>query len=258
MANQYTLHQGTANKSNLPLAQASEKGIELIKITENDGKQAVSARELHEFLESKQQFSDWIKNRVDKYGFVEGQDFEVFHNFMENPQGGRPLTEYALTLDAAKELAMVEGNDKGKQARRYFIECEKRLREASPKVPTTFREALLLAAEQQAKIEEQQKQLEIQAPKAEFFDAVADSKTAISLGEAAKVLAIPGIGRNKLFEILREKNVLMKDNVPYQCFVDRGYFRVLEQHYTKNGEPCINVKTLVYQRGLDYIRKVVA
>ncbi len=102
--------------------------MELIKITERNGQQAVSARELHKFLESKQQFADWIKDRIEKYGFVENQDFEVFQNFMKNPNGGRPLTEYALTMDTAKELSMVEGNEKGKQARRYFIACEKQLK----------------------------------------------------------------------------------------------------------------------------------
>lgn len=79
---------------------------ELIKITDNNGKQAVSARELHAFLESKQEFAHWIKGRIDKYGLVEHQDYEVFDNFIKNPSGGRPLTEYALTIDAAKELAM--------------------------------------------------------------------------------------------------------------------------------------------------------
>lgn len=102
--------------------------MELIKITERNGQQAVSARELHKFLESKRDFSNWIKDRIEKYGFIENQDFEVFNNFGENPNGGRPAIEYALTIDTAKELAMVEGNDKGKQARIYFIECEKQLK----------------------------------------------------------------------------------------------------------------------------------
>lgn len=104
---------------------------ELIRITEHDGKRAVSARELHQFLGSKQQFTDWIKARVKKYDLVENIDFEVIHNFMKNPEGGRPLDEYALTIDCAKELAMVEGNAKGKLARHYFIACEKKLKEVS-------------------------------------------------------------------------------------------------------------------------------
>ncbi len=108
---------------------------ELIKITERDGQKAVSARELHFFLESKQDFSTWMKNRIEKYGLIEKVDFEVFHNFMENPKGGRPLTEYALTVDTAKELSMVEGNDKGKQARKYFIKMEEIARKGALTVP---------------------------------------------------------------------------------------------------------------------------
>lgn len=102
---------------------------ELIKITESNGKKAVNARELHDFLESKRDFSNWIKDRIEKYGLVENEDYVVFANFGENPKGGRPQIEYALSVDAAKELSMVEGNEKGKQARRYFIECEKVLKE---------------------------------------------------------------------------------------------------------------------------------
>ena len=89
--------------------------------------QTVNARELHAFLESKQDFSTWIKNRVEQYDFVENQDFLI--TLSKTPSGGRPSQEYYITLDTAKELAMVERNEKGKQARQYFIECEKKLRE---------------------------------------------------------------------------------------------------------------------------------
>ena len=72
----------------------------------------------------------------------------------------------------------------------------------------------------------------------------------------AKVLAIPGIGRNKLFEFLRNEGILQSNNIPYQKGVDSGYFRIVETKYTKpNGETCINMKTLVYQKGVDYIRR---
>lgn len=104
---------------------------ELIHISEENGKRAVSARELHNFLGVGKDFSNWIKDRIKKYGFVENQDFEVFAKFGENPNGGRPSTEYALSIDMAKELSMVENNERGKQARRYFIECEKRLCEGN-------------------------------------------------------------------------------------------------------------------------------
>ena len=94
----------------------------------------VDARELHEFLESKQKFSDWIQNRIENYSFVENQDYIVFHNSTKNSAGGRPATEYHITLDMAKELSMVERTEKGREARRYFIECE-RIVKQGPALP---------------------------------------------------------------------------------------------------------------------------
>lgn len=115
------------------------------------------------------------------------------------------------------------------------------------------------------KIEELQKQLEgakekiaIDAPKVAFHDAVTGSKDTIDIGEASKVLAIKGIGRNNLFEILRTNSILMNDNQPYQTYIDRGYFRTIESSYTTtDGATHINIKTVVYQKGLDFIRKVI-
>lgn len=99
---------------------------ELIKINANDaGIRSVSARDLHEFLQSKQDFSTWIKAKIKKYGFVENQDYTSFHKIVERTKGGTILIEYDLTMDMAKELAMVEANDRGRQARQYFIECER-------------------------------------------------------------------------------------------------------------------------------------
>ena len=106
-------------------------------------------------------------------------------------------------------------------------------------------------------ISQKDRQIEEMKPKADFFDAVADSKTAISMNEVAKVLNIKGYGRNNLFEFLRENKVLDRWNVPYQKYVDNGWFRVIEQHYQKNGEPIVTTKTLVYQKGVDGIRKLI-
>ena len=125
-------------------------------------------------------------------------------------------------------------------------------------VPRTFAQALRLAADQQEKIEKQQKLISDQKPKVEFFDAVAESKTAVSMNDAAKSLNFNNVWRNKLFDILRTQKVLMSDNVPYQKYVDAGYFRVIEQKWTgKDGMPQISYKTLVYQKGIDYIRKLL-
>lgn len=102
---------------------------ELIKITEHEGKQAVSARDLHQYLGSRRQFADWMKDRIAKYGLIENQDYVSFHENVKRGKGATTLIEYILSLDCAKELAMVEGNSRGKAARLYFIECEKKLKE---------------------------------------------------------------------------------------------------------------------------------
>lgn len=137
-----------------------------------------------------------------------------------------------------------------------LVETYFRVKE-QPQVPRTLPEALRLAAdlaEKNIQLEAENKAL---LPKGEFFDTVAGSKDAIAIGDAAKVLNM-GIGRNKLFQILRANKVLMKDNIPYQEYIDRGYFRTIEQKWTTpEGETKINIKTLVYQKGLDYIRKVL-
>ena len=124
-------------------------------------------------------------------------------------------------------------------------------------IPQTLSQALMLAAKQAEQIEQQQKLLEIQKPKVEFFDAVAESKTAVPMNDVAKVLQIKGYGRNNLFEFLRQRKILMMNNQPYQKFVDAGYFRVIEQKYQRNNEECISFKTLVYQKGIDFIRKLL-
>ena len=104
-----------------------EEGI--IPIYESKEKEKlINARELHEALENKRQFSDWIKQRINKYEFLENQDFITFHNFVKHGEEnlGTRLTEYYITIDMAKELCMVENNQIGRKIRRYFIEAEKR------------------------------------------------------------------------------------------------------------------------------------
>lgn len=97
---------------------------QLVPVYETDkGNKVVDARELHEFLGSKQDFTNWIKNRIEKYGFVMNEDFSIN---LSKSTGGRPSTDYILTIDTAKELAMVESNAKGRKVRKYFIEVEKR------------------------------------------------------------------------------------------------------------------------------------
>jgi anti-repressor protein len=127
--------------------------MELITISESrigpKKIQTVNARELHGFLESKQQFSHWINDRIAAYGFVEDKDFTTCQIILSTSSGSKYGRDYHLTLDMAKELSMVERNAKGKEARQYFIAVEKRYQDTptQPKIPQTFYEALRLAAD---------------------------------------------------------------------------------------------------------------
>ncbi|EKF0233028.1 antA/AntB antirepressor family protein [Escherichia coli] len=109
----------------------------------------VNARDLHTFLDVGKRFASWIVERIAEYGFVENQDFMIISQVREKIGRGRPAKDYHLTLDTAKELAMVERNEKGRQIRRYFIECEKKLRniqpvQAEPQPQFTAEEIILL------------------------------------------------------------------------------------------------------------------
>lgn len=119
-------------------------------------------------------------------------------------------------------------------------------------------EAARAWAEQYEKALALKAKVEEDAPKVEFFDAVAESKTALEMKAVANVLHFKGVGRNKLFDILRTEKVLMGNNMPYQRYVDGGMFRTVEQKYTTpDGEVRISIKTLVYQKGVDFIRKML-
>ena len=197
---------------------------QIIPISKSDfagcPKQTVNARELHAFLDSKQDFSTWIKARITEYDFVEHQDFVLFHNFMEK---GRPRIEYFITLDMAKELSMVERTAKGKQARQYFIDCEKRA-QAVPQIPQTLSEALRLAAdladEKATLLAEQQRN----APKVAFAEAVSNANDTILIRDLAKVLKQNGIdmGEKRLFAWLRANGYLTLQNMPMQRAMDLG------------------------------------
>lgn len=187
--------------------------------------QTVSARELHAFLEIGKDFTTWIKDRVAQYGFIEGQDFAIYllPSFGEKGQG-RDLKEYAITIDMAKELSMVERNERGKQARAYFIECERKLRQASQidlSDPVKLRNALLSYSDKVIALESKVKE---QAPKAAFHDDVAEAINGQTVQEVAKVL---GTGPNRLFQWLRDEGIFMNNNMPYQKHVDMGHVRVV-------------------------------
>ena len=182
---------------------------EIIKITEHNGKRAVNARELHQFLESKYQFANWIQERITKYGFVENQDYEVFKENLKNSNGGRPQIEYALSVDMAKELSMVENNEKGRLARKYFIECEKIAREvamASYQIEDPIKRAERWIEEQKEKKALEAKNLEMQ-PKAHYFDELVERSLLTGFRDTAKEL---GLKQSEFIKILIDRGYIYR------------------------------------------------
>ena len=121
-----------------------EKLEHLFPVDSVGGEAPVDARLLHEFLENKSQFADWIKDKIKKYGFIEGQDFVTFQEIVKRKNGTRGAdvkTEYKLTISCAKEIGMVEGNAKGRQVRQHFIACEKALKHVVQNELTAYRES---------------------------------------------------------------------------------------------------------------------
>lgn len=237
---------------------------EIIKITEVDGKQAVSARSLYEFLEVTERFSTWFERQL-QFGFIENQDFTSVKSFtLVNNGAKREIDDYALTIDCAKEISMIQRNEKGKQARQYFIEAEKKFRAMQLggggfQIPQSFSEALMLAAKQAEEIEKQQKQLKEQAPKVLFPDAVATSTKSCLIRELAKLIKQNGVdtGENRLYAWLRNNGYLCKFgesyNQPTQKAMEMGLFEIKKTSITKpSGDILVTTTTKVTGKGQIY------
>lgn len=202
--------------------------MELVKITKSKGgKNIINARELHQFLEVKSRFNDWISNHIKNFQFVENKDFATVTKNLVN--GGK-TKEYAITLNMAKELSMLARNEKGKQARLYFIECESKLMNSNPALPKTFSQALRLAADQAEKIEKQNKEISELKPKAVFADSVKNTDDLISVRQLAHQISQNGVemGGIKLYDWFRKEGYLSKDNEPKQRYIKQGLFRIIE------------------------------
>ena len=228
---------------------------ELIKVNYEDEKTTLSARDLHTRLEIATQFKDWFP-RIAEYGFVDGADFNPLTFEQVQTEGGREvkwmIKDYEITLDMAKEICMLQKTAKGKEVRTQLIELEKRWNDPAQVMARALRIA-------DKTIESLKGTVSTLQPKAEFYDAVVGSKTACDMAVVAKTLNFKGVGRNNLFDILRQQKVLDSDNRPYQSYVDRGWFRMVESKYTRpDGTTCVNFKTVVYQRGMDGIAKLLS
>ncbi len=208
---------------------------ELIAVNYTENEQpTVSGRELHEALEVKTPYTQWF-DRMKEYGFTENKDFLLVSQKCETNNPKNPLTtitDHQLTIPMAKEICMLQRNEKGKQFRQYFIEIENRWN--TP-------EAVMARALQMAnrKLDEirntnilLEKKIEADKPKVIFADSVSTAKTSILVGDLAKLLKQNGIsiGQNRLFEWLRTNGYLIKSgsskNMPTQKAAEMGLFEV--------------------------------
>ena len=225
---------------------------ELLKVNYANDRITLSARELHEFLEIETPFKKWF-GRMAEYGFSQEIDYrEVMDKIVQNPKGGRPSTDYEITLDMAKEIAMIQRSDKGKEVRQYFLELERRWN--SPEA--VMNRALEYSRKQVKALMEENKELK---PKALFADAVSASDESILIGQLAKLIRQNGyeIGQNRLFEWMRENGFLIKSgsrrNQPTQRAMDMGLFEVKERTISNpDGSTRITLTTKVTGKGQVY------
>ena len=169
----------------------------------------MDARGLHQFLGVGRNFANWIQERVDTYGFQEHRDFEVFIKTDNNPKGGRPSKEYVLSVEMAKEVSMMERNAKGKEARQYFIECERRLQTPRPVVPATPFELIKAQAEASMALAHKVEILEAQVHEIQNTPipppTSSPSKNAITVTLMADIL---GITNREMWKWLRENGYI--------------------------------------------------
>lgn len=224
---------------------------ELITINTNENQEPViSLRELHHKLGITERYSNWT-DRMFKYGFEENLDYVGCKVF--NTQARQEIQDHAIKLDMAKEICMLQRNEKGKIFRQYFIQVEKDFN--SPE--KIMARALLLADK---KIHSLELQVKEQAPKVLFAQAVETSHTNILVGDLAKILKQNGvdIGQNRLFKWLRDKNYLISRkgdsyNTPTQKAMELGLFKVKERVINEaNGSTTIKKTSMVTGKGQVY------
>jgi len=233
---------------------------EIINIKEKNGSKVCSARELYNYLEVKTDFTNWCK-RMFEYGFIDGQDFTPI---LEKSTGGRPSTDYALTLDCAKEISMLQRTEKGKKARLYFIEAERKFRESKQldfdNPDTVLQLAQNWKAERQRReraeerIALQEAVIEEAAPKVNYFDEVLQSESTYVTNQIAKEL---GMSARTLNRKLREFGIQYNQNgtwVLYAKYQDKGYTRTKTHYYRDTfGETKTSMQTVWTEKGRKFI-----
>ena len=211
---------------------------ELIKIEVKDGQQLVSGRELHKFLEIGTEYMKWFSRMVN-YGFIENVDFIVIVKNDEDDTafgGIRKSTDHLMTLNMAKEISMLQRNEKGKLARQYFIKCEEAWNSPEMILARANQIQSHMIEDYAKKIEVLENKVKEDKPKVIFADAVATSQSSILIGDLAKLIKQNGVdtGQKRLFNYLRENGFLIKQkgesyNMPTQKSMDMGLFEIKER-----------------------------
>lgn len=233
---------------------------ELIPLTNTDeGVQAVMGRDLHQFLEVGRDYTNWMKQMIG-YGFTDGEDYTLTKEKTAGQTGSPNLANtrhnHILTLDMAKEISMIQRTDKGKQARQYFLECERQAKAGTVDASSLTRSEILRIAlnaeEERIALEAKNKEME---PKADAYDTFLDATGKYGVGAVAKML---GKGQQWLFRELRNRGVLIGKgamrNTPYQQYMH--HFEVLPHYYEKSdGSQGTSYTTYVQASGIDFIRR---
>lgn len=215
---------------------------ELIKIEVRDNQQLVSGRELHKFLEVGTEYMKWFSRIIEKYNFIENKDFTVIVKNDEDDTafgGIRKSTDHLMTLNVAKEIAMVSNTEKGKQARIYFIKCEEAWNSSEMILARANQIQSHMIEDYTKKIELLENKVREDKPKVLFAESVATSKTSILVGDLAKIIKQNGvdIGAKRLFSWLRENGFLVKRqgtdyNMPTQKSMQLELFEIKETAVT--------------------------
>lgn len=211
--------------------------------------ETVSARELYESIGSTERFANWFERQL-QFGFEENIDFTSVKSFtLVNNGAKREIDDYQLSIDMAKQICMVQKTEKAKEVRQYLINLEK----AWNTPEQVMARALKLADNT---IKSLKTQLTEQKPLVEFANHVGKASDCIDMNEFAKMLKkenIENMGRNRLFEWLRNNNILMSNNLPYQRYMESGYFKVVETiKHTAYGDKLFS-KCLVTGKGQIYL-----
>ena len=234
---------------------------DLIAINYDTDKPTVSGRELHEALEINTPYTQWF-GRMAEYGFTENEDFWTAHKNVIRSDGTempQVQLEHSLTIPMAKELCMLQRNEKGKQFRQYFIKVE----EAWNSPEMVMKRALEIANRKVEELKQRtfslETQIEQDKPKVLFAQAVETAHTSILIGDLAKILKQNGVqtGQKRLFEQLRQEGYLMKGgssyNMPTQRAMEMGLFEVKESTINNpDGSIRINKTTKVTGKGQTY------